>query len=133
MMEHNGAFAAVSQFTQGVITRRMSPISPSRAERPSRISSWAAAAVLAHVRLERDAQGSVYAVFKQAEDVAFRRLTRSEWDSRWKPECFFKGRMFKKKSVRLSPCLHFQPQLDSGHLKATSMHEVTHLAKSSLI
>lgn len=112
MMEHNGAFAAISQFTQGVITRRMSPISPSRAERPSRFSSWVAAAVLAHVRLERDAQGSVYGVFKQAGDVAFRRLTRSEWDSRWKCECFFKGRIIKK-------------SLSDYHLVSTSSLKLT--------
>lgn len=98
--------------------RRMSPISLSRAEPPSRISLWVTATVLAHVHLKRDVQGSVYRVFKQAEDVAFHRLTRSEWDSLWKSECYFKGRMFEK-SVRLSPSLHFQPQLDSGQLKAT--------------
>lgn len=58
--------------------KRVRPISPSQAERPSRISSWVGSAVvLAHVCVK----GSVYRVFKQAEDVGFCRLTRSEWDS----------------------------------------------------
>lgn len=42
MMKYNGTFALVSRFTRGVMIQRGRPISPSRAQRLSRISLWVA-------------------------------------------------------------------------------------------